>query len=96
MKKMCKHKLLKLGYIQAQELADKQICKGEMQTQCPTCGLWIWPCEWNKTVITTKKTRVVKGWAWMTLKGEIGAVTTLRCGSKIPCTIHIDEKWLKK
>lgn len=34
-----------LGYIQWHHWADEQEKAGKKQSQCPTCGLWLYPEE---------------------------------------------------
>jgi hypothetical protein len=41
------HKPSGLGYLQFFADAEERDARGELQRQCPLCGLWHWPHEWG-------------------------------------------------
>lgn len=49
---ICGHNLLnyELGYVAHDDKAARNIKSGKKQTQCPTCGLWLFPEEYKTSI----------------------------------------------
>ena len=63
MKQKCKHSD-KITFEQAEKLHKK----GQLQTQCPVCHKWYWPCEWaDGGPIPPKRSKDVKIKAYIAL-----------------------------
>jgi hypothetical protein len=41
------HRPDNFGYLHAAHDAEERLARGELQRQCPLCGLWHWPHEWG-------------------------------------------------
>ncbi len=41
----CTYHRIRLGFVQRLLDAEQRLARGELQAQCPTCLLWLWPHE---------------------------------------------------